>query len=41
MTVDEDFVQYKKRKKKKTKTKTKHCILVAAILFFIDRIIIA
>ena len=37
MTVGEDSVQYWKRKKREKK---KHCFLVAAILFFIGKIII-
>ena len=47
MTVGEDSVQYRKRKKEKNKTKQnktkqkqKPWFLVAAILFFIGKIII-
>ena len=38
MTVGEDSVQFRKREKQnKTKQTKKHCFLVAAILFFIDK----
>ena len=38
MTVGEDSVQYRKCEKKKKKKK--QCFLLAAILFYIDKIII-